>query len=338
MVILALALVVVAGVVALNSYADPYGALGTEILPTLTASDRTAKADAIEALAQGPELVLLGSSRAMRYDPGLVAEKSGLRTFNAAVNGVGGTADMWAMTQFLNDVWPDTNPDYIWLLDVEAFVPVTIEARTADEPRLARYVGVPIASRGVREMARAVYANRGSMLSLATAKDSFRLAFSRDEAEKREVEYRKTIGPDGAMADRKWTEKEWKRRYPESVARYTEVHSVVYRAGLDAAAKAYFERTLAFMKAEGATPIIVLTPMHPDLMATVAPLGWTDRHREVVAYLASLRDTYSLTVLDLCNEEVFGGDPRQWYDGVHPTAVNTRRAMLYILDQVEGQP
>ena len=58
-----------AAVGTLNTLADPYGLIGMKLLPTATTSDRTIKADAIEALKQAPQLVVLGSSRSMRYSP-----------------------------------------------------------------------------------------------------------------------------------------------------------------------------------------------------------------------------------------------------------------------------
>ena len=82
-----------------NTLADPYGMIGTKLLPTVTTSDRTIKADFIEKLKQPPQLVVLGSSRSMRYEPAYLQQKTGLRTFNAGVNGIGGTADAWAMTE-----------------------------------------------------------------------------------------------------------------------------------------------------------------------------------------------------------------------------------------------
>ena len=108
--VLALVLVtalVMGGVLALNVIADPYGSVGTHYFPTVTTSDRTVKADKIEQLKEGPELVILGSSRSMRYEPEYLEEKTGLSTFNAGVNGIGGTADAWAMSQFIHDTWPD---------------------------------------------------------------------------------------------------------------------------------------------------------------------------------------------------------------------------------------
>lgn len=38
----------------------------------------------------------------------------------------------------------------------------------------------------------------------------------------------------------------------------------------------------------------------------------------------------------MTDPSVFGADPVQWHDGVHMTAVNTRRAIDYILEQTGG--
>ena len=112
--------------------------MGLRLFPTLTTSDRTVKADLIEKLAQPPQLVVLGSSRSMRYEPAYLQQKTGLRAFNAGLNGIGGTADTWAVTNYIHDTFPDARPAYFWLIDVESFVPFAIQGRTADEPRLAR--------------------------------------------------------------------------------------------------------------------------------------------------------------------------------------------------------
>lgn len=337
LVVLVVAVLVCGAAVALNAFADPYGTLGTHILPTMTTSDRTVKADALEALNRAPDLVVLGSSRSMRYEPTYLQRKTGLSTFNAGVNGIGGPVDMWAMTQFIHEVWPEGRPAYLWLLDVEGFVPVTIGARTANEPRLAKYVGVASAGRDPVRLTRAIVENRATMFSLATTKDSVRLVLFRDEAAARESKFRKTIRADGALRERPWTEREWKKRFPESVERYSTLHRTVYKE-LDPEAKEYFERTLRFMNDQGSTPIIALTPINPRLLKVIGPLGWTDRHEEVVRYLRSLESKYSFVFVDITDPTVFGADPTQWYDGVHMTSVNTRRAIDYILEKAGGIP
>jgi len=325
------------GVLALNVIADPYGSVGTHLFPTVTTSDRTVKVDKIERLKQPPDLVVLGSSRSMRYEPTYLEEKTGLKTFNAGVNGIGGTADAWAMTQFVHEVWPDSRPAYLWLVDVESFVPFEVGARTANEPRLARYVDQATVTRGGGELVRALWENRTTLLSLDTAKDSARLLLYREKAKSKQNRYRKQTLSDGAMTERKWTEKEWKRRYPRSVARYGDLYRDVY-SEMDPTAKDYVEKTLTFMNEQGAVPLVVLTPINPKLRKILAPLGWDERHEQVVAYIESLQGEYDLLFVDMTDPRVFDYHPREWYDGVHLTTVNTRPAIDYILEQTGGVP
>ena len=338
--VLVLALVtalVMGGVLALNVVADPYGSVGTHLFPTVTTSDRTVKADKIEQLKEPPDLVVLGSSRSMRYEPSYLEEKTGLKTFNAGVNGIGGTADAWAMSQFINDVWPDSHPAYLWLVDVESFVPFEVGARTANEPRLAQYVGQASIGKGPGEFARALWENRTTLFSLDTAKDSLRLLLYREKAKSKQSKYRKQILDDGVLKQRKWSEKEWKRRFPNSIERYSSLYKNVYKE-MDPVAEEYFEKTLAFMNEQGTTPLIVLTPINPKMRKVLGPLGWNVRHKQVVTYIESLQGEYDFKFVDMTDPRVFGFDPRQWYDGVHMTTVNTRPAIDYILKESGGVP
>ena len=328
---------VMGGVLALNVVADPYGSVGTYLFPTVTTSDRTVKADKIEQLKEPPELVVLGSSRSMRFEPSYLEEKTGLKTFNAGVNGIGGTADAWAMSQFIHDTRPDADPAYLWLLDVESFVPFEIGARTAGEPRMAQYVGQASIGKGPRELARALWENRSTLFSLDTGWDAARLLLYREEAESSQSKYREQILDDGVLKSRKWSEKEWKRRWPNSIERYSDLHKNVYK-GLDPTAQEYFEKTLSFMNEQGQTPLIMLTPINPKLRKILAPLGWTKRHEEVVAYVGSLQGEYAFAFLDMTDPRVFDFDKKEWYDGVHMTTVNTRPAIDHILEQNGGWP
>jgi hypothetical protein len=328
---------VMGGVLALNVVADPYGSVGTHLFPTVTTSDRTVKADKIEQFEGGPELVVLGSSRSMRYEPSYLTEKTGLSAFNAGVNGIGGTGDAWAMTQFIHDTWPDADPAYLWLLDVESFVPFEVGARTANEPRLAQYVGQASIGKGPRELARALWDNRSTLFSLDTARDSLRLLLYREQAKSKQSKYRRQILDDGMLKPRKWSEKEWTRRWPKSIERYSNLHKNVFK-NVDPTAQEYFEKTLSFMNEQGARPVVVLTPINPKLRKILGPLGWTERHEEVRAYIEPLQDEYDFVFIDMTDPRVFDFDAQEWYDGVHMTTVNTRPAIDYILEQAGGIP
>lgn len=320
-------------VLILNVIADPYGTVGTHLLPTVTTSDRTVKADRIEELATAPQLVVLGSSRAMRYEPSYLERKTGLTTFNAGINGIGGTADAWAFTQFMHEVWPESHPAYLWLIDVESFVPFAIQARTANERRLAKYVGA--GGTGPLELTKDVWENRTTMFSLATAWDSARILLYKEDAKDKQNRYQKTILADGVLKERPWSQKEWDKRYPNSVQRYSELYKTVYRR-LDPEAERYFEQTLRFMNEQGAAPLLVVTPINPKLAKVLNPLGRTQRHRQVMQYIDALHGTYRFEFLDLTDPSLFDFDPKEFYDGVHMTSVNTRKAIDCILAESGG--
>ncbi len=92
------------------------------------------------------------------------------------------------------------------------------------------------------------------------------------------------------------------------------------------------------MNEQGATPLIVLTPINPKMRKVLGPLGWDARHKQVVQYIESLQGTYDFKFLDLTDPSLFGFDPKQFYDGMHMTTINTEKAIDYILKQTGGVP
>ena len=92
------------------------------------------------------------------------------------------------------------------------------------------------------------------------------------------------------------------------------------------------------MNEQGATPLIVLTPINPKLLKTVGPLGWAERHQQVLDYVESLKGKYDFVFIDITDITTFGADPKQFYDGVHMTTINTEKAIDYVLKQTGGFP
>jgi poly-D-alanine transfer protein DltD len=170
-----------------------------------------------------------------------------------------------------------------------------------------------------------------------TAWDSLRVLKNREKIRRNDIAYRKKFLADGVLAQRLWTEKEWSKRFPKSVKRYSDLYRNAYKR-LDPEAQSYFERTLKLMNDQGATPLIVLTPINPKLLAVVGPLGWPQRHQQVVDYVTSLKSKYDFVFVDLTDIKTFGADPQQFYDGVHMTTINTQRAIDYVLKKTGGIP
>src|SRR5690349_8239557 len=70
--------VLLIGVFGFNAIVDPYGGLGTGLLPTAITDDPAIKVRLLEQLPKAPQLVVLGSSRSLKADPAFLREHTGL--------------------------------------------------------------------------------------------------------------------------------------------------------------------------------------------------------------------------------------------------------------------
>jgi hypothetical protein len=329
------ALLLMTCVAVVNALVDPYGILGTGRFPTATTSDRSVKVDLIQKLKQAPQLIVLGSSRSMRYDPEYLQQKTGLRTFNAGVNIIGGGADVWAMTNFLHDRFPQAHPKYLWLVDVETFTTTVKESLTA-EPRLARYLDKTSGTAGRAGSAlTALGDDLKSLLSWATTRDSLRILSHQSTATAKEQAFRKQFRPNGGIAAKVMSPAERQHQTAESLARYTLLYQTAYH-NLDPQAMRYVEQTLALMNQSGSAPLIVLTPMSSIVQQKLGPLGWYDRHRQVVDFFTKLSSKYQFTFADMTSVSTWGGSPTEFFDGIHPSYPNIHKLIDFLVQNYGG--
>lgn len=318
------ALVAAAGlllaVLAFNAVVDPYGRLGTALFPTLIPTDRPVKVALMKRLVQPPALIVFGSSRALKVDPAYLRRRLGQPGFNAAVSD-GQPEDAWAFLNYIHSRFPRSRPHYLWLIDVEAFRDVP-DNGVLDTPELARYL--PFGYRWHRRLG-AVW----PLLSWREAKASLR------------VLRRTTFGPPLRLGSTAFAPNGF-RRYdvhdaafargstlPQQLRASEALYARVYRRyrRLSPTQERYFEKTLASMETWGDPPVIVLTPIHPAMRRALAPLGWSERRREVLAYLHELQRRHRFRLLDMTSLSSFGGSPNDFYDGLHLTLPNMQRLL-----------
>src|SRR5262249_6595560 len=103
-----------------NAIVDPLGSVGTGPVQPVGFSHHAARVQLIDQLEQPPQLVVLGSSRALKAEPSSLQQLTGLRGFNAAAAN-GKTEDGFAYANLFHDRWPDARIRYLWILEVEAF-------------------------------------------------------------------------------------------------------------------------------------------------------------------------------------------------------------------------
>jgi hypothetical protein len=275
----------------------------------------------VERLTAPPQLLVFGSSRALKVNPAYLERKLGERGFNAAVSD-GQPEDAFAFLSFIHSRFPAEKPHYLWLLDVEAFRG-TPDPGVLSTPQLARFLSA-------RERWAARLRGVGPLLSWDAARASLRVV--RKEWLGSGIRLRDTeFAPNGFRARdvhdaARARGSSFAEQLRASEALYTRVYRTLYRR-LDPAQKRFFERTLARMNTSGHAPVIVLTPIHPEMRRTLARVGWEERRRQVLAYLEELRPRYRFTLLDFTSLDSFGGSPELFYDGLHLTLPNVHRLL-----------
>jgi hypothetical protein len=318
---------------AFTALIDPYGFVGSAVFPTAILSDRATKACLAERLRVAPQLVVYGSSRAMKVDPVYVSRLTGLTTFNAAVSSAS-PADAWAFAHFFHDRFPAAGKRVLWLLDVESFRARPLDPGLLETPALARYFS---ASARVGAKLDSAW----TLLSWKAAQDAYRVATSRTASATTRVPctYRTNgvteYAPNGL---RQWDFHDLAQARGTSLSTGIDQSIVEYRtiytrgyAGLAVTPRRWFERTLGAMRSWGARPVIVLTPVQPKLLRIIGPLGWQRRHRDVLRYLHTVAKRTPFTLLDASHVATFGGSRRGFYDGVHMTEPNARRLVAWAI-------
>lgn len=308
-------------VLAFNVTVDPYGGLGVGLFPTAITDDAAIKVRLLQQLHAPPQDVVLGSSRSLKIDPSQIQALTGRTAFNAGIR-AGTPIEAWALANYAHDRFPGAPIHFVWLLDVESFRSNQLDASLLNTAPLRKYFST---MDQLRARAGAIM----PLLSWNAFKDSVRVVKARlGGATLRSDRYkaRRTSGflANGyhAVDARLPPRGEWNK------------YLRIYRSGefptLRSRPVHYLDRTIAAMNAWGGRPLIILTPLQPELLSELRPLGWTQRHAELLAELHRLARTQQFDLLDLSTVESFAGDPHGFFDGVHMTADNARRLIAAV--------
>ena len=319
--------VLLACVFAFDYYVDATGVTGrnTKWNVVENAKDRTVKLDYYERMRDDPpQTVLLGSSRVMKFQPSVVEAITGKRTFNAAVSG-GTPEDSLLFVKLIAQRQPDDFPHLVWGVDVDAFRDKQLRDGLAQDPRTQQFLSTP------RRIANTV-TMVGTLLERQTLETSIRSV--RRGGPPKSVAAQRTYAPDGFQ--------EWElhpvastpyllrqqvatemRQYTQAIFvrdAYTEVEEAPTRD---------FEELIRIANRHGDVPTVFLTPYQPGAKRFLDEYDIDARTREVRALLRRLQSGHGLRfeLADFTDLETFGGDPSEFYDGVHMSTVNTSAAL-----------
>ena len=259
------------------------------------ASDRMQKTDLIQKLTAAPQVVVLGGSRALRFDPAYIKKRTGLTGFNAAVTGAR-PEDAWALVNLLHAQFPKARFRFLWIIHADEFAPKRLDPGLVYDATLASYFPPALITPQIRaEVAHLridpmqlgrLFAPDGMVIH-----DGFNRLFPRPGVDASEV--RNNIAQ--AL-----------RAYAKTPAK------------LSARSVLYFEKTLTLMQSiTAAPPVVVSAPVDARILAAIVNRGWSVRQGLLLQFLAGLHSRYRFDFADFSKAAACGCTANDFFDGIH---------------------
>lgn len=268
--------------------------------------DKSFKADLIDELPAAVEFVTFGGSRAMRFEPSYVKSLTGLYGFNGAVQNFR-PEDAWAFSNYLYSRSPATRLRCMIALQTRTFNDDTLRAGLLYDQRLSRAFPYSLVKRhkarlGKPDVRQLLGVNRFSAqgylirnrYDVTRARRGYSLKKHLDLYIRRQLANHRWKGP---LADTR--------------------------------SRKYFEKTVRLYNAHGVIPLVVLMPYEPRVLAAFKRVGFQKHLDRLRAYLHDAGTRCAFRYLDLTSVRSFGGDPEEFYDGVHVTRANARLILKF---------
>jgi hypothetical protein len=308
------------GIALLNFLVNPMGIYPTRLFPTATWNTRDMKAELLAHANPKPQVLILGSSTAMKLSPAEVERLTGLPAFNAAVAG-GLTEDYYFMLRYAVER-AHAEPKLVIIgVDVWAFDNHLPMDETLLESQSLRYL----------------FPRNELLLEWKRVYKLFTLQQLRLSARSLRLRtlVKTHLEPDGYQrydineADRARGHYDLEGKIEEKAADYVDRYSGY--TGISTERQHYLEDTLRYCHERGIKVILFVTPMHPRVVAAVESKGYGDRKKEVLAMLDHFSKEWEVPVYDFSAIENFGGNPTWFYDGVHTDERNSDLMMVQLL-------
>ena len=318
--------VLVGATFALNAIVDPFSLVGTRLLPTAIENDRTTKLDLIDKLQTNPQVVVLGSSRSRQAQPSYIDRLTGLKTgFNAGVTG-GTAADAWVMIRSIGARFPHEKRKYIWFLDY-GLATDGINPELAQDPRSRPYLG--------NKSVRFSLADVATYIGFQATRASYRVLRDCIEGRCHGLLRYNSDGSIDTSTLRYLPEhaKSLRRAVRQHLAQVE--HQSPTLPPYTRRQFLYFDKALAWMNAQGATPVIVLNPIYPSIYRVMRERH-NRREQQALAQLHKLQKRFRFVVIDCSDIHKWHGKASDFSNATHVDQRNMQRMLKYIVANSHG--
>jgi hypothetical protein len=97
----------------------------------------------------------------------------------------------------------------------------------------------------------------------------------------------------------------------------------------------YFDKALAWMNAQGATPVIVLNPIYPSIYRVMRERHFR-REQQALAQLHELQKRFRFVVVDCSDIHKWHGKASDFSNATHVDQRNMQRMLKYIVANSHG--
>jgi hypothetical protein len=305
---------------AFNLLVNPWGLYPTQVLQARLVDERYKKCALLQQAKPRPEQLILGTSRMMRFEPEHLRARTGLSTFNAAIPGAV-PVDFLVLYRYAAEAVQAPIKSVVLGVDALVFFEGAANYQAIENnPQLRRFLPE-------RQTLVADVGSLAMLLSPAQSKDSWRSighalgwgggdgknlwrVFEADGFQSRNYQ-------DPARERAEWrlepiVENQLKKGYMNP----REINPLTFRD---------FDSLLALLRERGVETLVVLTPAVDTVREHWQRTGFLERERSIREQITTLARDRGARLVDFSAVESFGGDPREFYDSIHPTVPNTRR-------------
>ncbi len=304
-----------------NWVVNPYAQYSPNLLKPIVQDSRCEKVDLFERLGAAPQGLILGSSRALKFEPEYLKSKTSQTFFNFAVNH-GRPEDFLAIVRYYRDrigSFPRTiliGVDVASLNDV-----VPNDARLCAEPRLL------VSARDTQSFSDE-FDRFSQLFSYQQLKSSVKSIGNSLRPIHREAEH--IFDSDGVIQYTKRQSEMAAGTYDfEAAFEFNEREFLAIFSPLREPSKrrlGYLRETVRVCKENDCQVHLFATVSHPRLRESLASKTKFLQFEELaIKAIEAMAAEFGATFIDFGSVESFSGDPECFVDGIHPLEPNTRR-------------
>ena len=314
-----------------NWLVNPYGQYSSDLLAPIVQDSRQEKVDLFEKLEVVPDGLVLGSSRALKFEPAYLQARTSQTFFNFAVNH-GRPEDFLAIVRYYDHRFKRLPKTLVVGIDLSSLNDeVPNDARLCVEPRLFEFARDTCSWSEEFDRFSQLFSYQQLNSSIKSIKNCL--------FKKKQAELEQRFLADGVIQyiTREKQISEGKYDF-DAALDFSQREFIAVFSKLNAPSTrrlGYLREALRLCKANDCKVYLFATVAHPKLRETLAAkTKFVELEKKSILALESMARELEVNFVDFGAVEKFAGDPNCFVDGIHPLEPNTRR----MIDRLFNRP